>query len=56
MKTILAILFQAYGFKDKVLSLLGRKGPCSVKNPRRPEQPGPVNNPLKIKSKNIYKK
>jgi len=39
--TMLAFWFQAYGLKDSDMSLLGRKGPISVRKPNRPEQPGP---------------
>ena len=41
MKTMFAILFQAYLLTESEPSAAARNGPCSLRKPVRPEQPGP---------------
>jgi hypothetical protein len=41
MNTMLLTEFQEYSLKLRERSLLGRKGPCSVRKPNKPEHPGP---------------
>ena len=41
MKTMFAILFQEKSFSISEAFEVGRKGPCSVRNPPNPEHPGP---------------